>query len=92
MPPWGPGASPIRERRKPIADHSNHSRLSALPARKAARSLLAIVKAGRPWTLADAQRCLPLGWRLGENFAAVGNQPMTVAALTAAFRQFASKI
>jgi hypothetical protein len=75
-----------------MTDHANHSRLPALSARKAARSLLAIAASGRPWSLADAERCLPLGWHLREGFAADHGPSMTVAALAGAFRQFASKI
>jgi hypothetical protein len=61
-------------------------------ARKAARSFLAIAETCKPWTLSDAQRCLPLGWRLNESFAADHDRPLTIDALTNAFRQLASKI
>jgi hypothetical protein len=73
-----------------VANLSNNSRLSPLLARKAARSLLVIVESGRSWSLSDAERCLPLGWRLNESFAT--NCGQTMPSLTSAFRQFASKI
>ncbi len=75
-----------------MTSHPNRSRLSPLLARKAARSLLALAEDGRRWSLPDAERCLPLGWRLSEEFGADRGQPMTVDALTSAFRQFASKL
>ncbi|MDR3435146.1 hypothetical protein [Telmatospirillum sp.] len=75
-----------------MTNHPNRSRLPALLAKKAARSLLAVAETGKQWSLADAERCLPLGWRLSESFAADRGPAMTVDALASAFRQFASKI
>jgi hypothetical protein len=75
-----------------MTNHPNRSRLSPLLARKAARSLLVIAESGRPWSLPEAERCLPLGWRLSEEFRADQGLAMTVDALASAFRQFASKL
>ena len=78
--------------RQKISNPSKQSRLSPLLAKKAARSFLAVVETGKAWTVSDAQRCLPLGWRLNESFAANREQLTTIDALTNAYRQFASKI